>query len=199
MDYNNGKIYTIRSYQTDDIYIGSTTQTLTKRLSTHKSNFKRWKKGTQHYVTSYDIIKYDDVYIELLELWPCSNKMELCRREGELIRSMDCLNKNVAGRTPKEYRDENKEKIKERHKEYRDENKEKIKENKKEFYQENKEKIKEYKKEYYQENKEKIKERQKEYRDDNNEMIKEKCKCECGGKYIYYNKSHQKLQILQKD
>jgi hypothetical protein len=175
MDYSNGKIYTIRSYQTDDIYIGSTTQTLTKRLSIHKSNFKSWKKGKRHYTTSYELIKYDDVYIELLELCPCSNKMELHRREGELIRSMDCINKNVAGRTKQEYRDENKEKIKE---------------NKKEYYQENKEKIKEYKKEYYQENKEKIKERQKEYLDDNNEMRKEKCKCECGGRYTYVNKSH---------
>ena len=170
MDYKNGKIYTIRSYQTDDIYIGSTTQTLTKRLSTHKSNFKRWKKGTQHYVTSYDIIKYDDVYIELLELWPCSNKMELCRREGELIRSMDCINKNVNGRTDKE------------RKEY-------IKEYKKEYYQENKEKIKIKSKEYRAVNKES----QKEYRAVNKDKIKEqrnkKVNCECGGKYTHAVKS----------
>jgi hypothetical protein len=166
MDYKNGKIYTIRSYQTDDIYIGSTTQTLTKRLSKHKSDFKRWKKGTYHYVTSYELIKYNDFYIELLEVCPCSNKMELFRREGELIRSMDCINKNGNGRTTKEY--------------------------KKEYYQENKEKIKEYKKEYYQENKEKLKIQMKEYRAKNkiNEQRNKKVNCECGGKYIYYNKSH---------
>ena len=145
MDYNNGKIYTIRSYQTDDIYIGSTTQTLTKRLSKHKGDFKAWKKGKHHYITSYELIKYDDVYIELLELCPCSNKMELCRREGQLQREMDCVNKGIAGRTRKEYRDDNKEKIKE----------------------------------YVEANKEKI-----------NEMRKEKFTCECGGKYIYANKSH---------
>jgi hypothetical protein len=40
MDYKNGKIYAIRSYQTEDIYIGSTLQTLTKRLSKHKDQFK---------------------------------------------------------------------------------------------------------------------------------------------------------------
>jgi hypothetical protein len=179
MDYKNGKVYTIRSYKTDDIYIGSTTQTLTKRLSKHKGDFKSWKKGKRNYITSYELIKYDDVYIELLEVCPCSNKMELCRREGELIRSMDCINKNVAGRTPKEYKKENKEKIKEKNKEYYQENKDKIKIQMKEYVEANKEKVKEHKKKYVEANKEKI-----------NERGKEKFKCYCGGKYSYYNKSH---------
>jgi hypothetical protein len=109
MDYKNGKIYTIRSYQTDDIYIGSTLQTLTKRLSKHKDSFKNWKNGKYHYVSSFELIKYDDVYIELIELFPCSSKMELNRREGELIRSMDCVNKRIEGRTKQEYYEDNKE------------------------------------------------------------------------------------------
>ena len=112
MDYKNGKIYTIRSYQTDDIYVGSTLQTLTKRLSKHKDSFKNWNNGKYHYVSSFELIKYDDVYIELIELFPCSSKMELNRREGQLIRSMDCLNRRIAGRTDKEWCDDNKDKIK---------------------------------------------------------------------------------------
>ena len=128
MDYKNGKIYTIRSYQTDKIYIGSTTQTLTKRLSLHKANFKMWKKGKHNYSTSFELIKYGYVYIELLELCPCDNKNELCRREGQLQREMECLNKNVAGRTMDEYLEENKDKIKIRKKEYREKNKNKINE-----------------------------------------------------------------------
>jgi predicted GIY-YIG superfamily endonuclease len=40
MDYKNGKIYAIRSHQTDEIYIGSTTQSLSKRFSNHKSKYK---------------------------------------------------------------------------------------------------------------------------------------------------------------
>ena len=35
-NYQNGKIYKIHSYQTDDIYIGSTTNTLSRRFSEHK-------------------------------------------------------------------------------------------------------------------------------------------------------------------
>jgi Uri superfamily endonuclease len=102
MDYKNSKIYAIRSNQTDKIYIGSTINELSKRLSRHKKDFKNWKNGKQNYVTSYELIKYDDVYIELLEKYPCKNRMELCRREGKLIKSMDCVNKCVAGRTQKE-------------------------------------------------------------------------------------------------
>jgi hypothetical protein len=75
----------------------------------------------------------------------------------------------------KEYREKNKEKIKEQKKEYikeyHEKNKEKIKEQKKEYHEKNKEKKKEYyeknkekKKEYYEKNKEKIKEYNKEYR-----------------------------------
>ena len=58
MDYKNGKIYTIRSHQTDEIYIGSTTQTLTKRLSKHKTDYKYWKNGKQHYISSFELIRH---------------------------------------------------------------------------------------------------------------------------------------------
>jgi hypothetical protein len=37
-----------------------------------------------------------------MENYPCHSSEELRRREGEIIRATDCINKNVAGRTPKE-------------------------------------------------------------------------------------------------
>ena len=110
MDYVNGKIYTIRSYQTDKYYIGSTCSTLTKRLSCHKG---KYKNGTLT-STSQEIIKYDDCYIELLEMCECKNKNELRKREGELIRKYkdNIVNCNIAGRTKNEYYNDNLEKIK---------------------------------------------------------------------------------------
>ena len=45
--YANGKIYTIRSHQTDKYYIGSTTQPLSKRFYQHKQLYKRFFKHTQ--------------------------------------------------------------------------------------------------------------------------------------------------------
>ena len=159
MDYKNGKIYVLRSHQTEDIYIGSTTTKLTKRLSKHKSDFKRWKNGKYNYITSFELMKYDDAYIELLELCPCDFKMELCRREGEFIRSMKCINKEIAGRTMDEWREDNKDKIKIQ------------------------------KREYYETNKEIVKEYTKEYREKNKNKINRQYECECGGKYTQPHKS----------
>ena len=127
MDYQNGKIYTIRSHLTDEIYIGSTTQPLTKRLSKHKSDYKIWKNGKRNYVTSFKIIDFGDAYIELLEECPCDSKMLLEKREGELIRSTACVNRCIAGRTKKEYYEDNKEHMKAYKSQWAKDNREKIK------------------------------------------------------------------------
>ena len=59
--YKKGKIYTIRFYDNNIlIYVGSTIQSLYKDI--------------------------DDWYIELYENFPCDNKEQLNKREGELIR-----------------------------------------------------------------------------------------------------------------
>jgi len=169
--YSTGKIYTLRSYQTDDIYIGSTIQELSARMSGHRRNYKRHLNNKCIHITSFDIIKYDDCYIELLELYPCNSKIELERREGYHIRNTDCVNKIIVGRTPKEYREDNKEKIAVKQKEYREDNKEKIAVKQKEYREDNKEKIAVKKKEYYEDNKEKIAVKKKEYYEDNKEKI----------------------------
>jgi len=141
--YNNGKIYSLRSHQTDKIYIGSTTQPLYKRLYDHKNQKVN------------ELANYDDVYIELIEEYPCKNRMELEKKEGEHIRANDCVNKNIAGRTRtcKEYYVDNKNKILELKKQYYLNNKDKISE-----------KSKKYNKQYYLNNKDKISEKNKQYR-----------------------------------
>ncbi len=138
MDYKNGKIYCIRSHKTDDIYIGSTSQPLHKRFYYHKRGYKCWKNGKGKYVTSYKLIdNYDDCYIELIEEFPCENKMQLNKREGELIReNYNVVNKKIAGRTDKEYREDNRDKMKQ----YKEDNKERLKQYNKEYYEKNRDK-----------------------------------------------------------
>ena len=113
MEFQNAKIYTIRSFQTDKYYIGSTNQkTLSQRLSKHGSNYREWLKDKDNgYTTSFEILKYDDYYIELLELYPCNLKAELHKREGELIRlhKDSLVNRCIPCRTLKEYQIDNRE------------------------------------------------------------------------------------------
>ena len=53
----------------------------------------------------------DNCKIELIENYCCECKEELLRREGHYIRENECVNKLIAGRTKKEYKSENKEKL----------------------------------------------------------------------------------------
>lgn len=171
--YHRGKIYAIRSHQTPDIYIGSTCNTLTKRLSEHKSYYKK----NNRYYTSFEILKYPDYYIELIEEFKCENKMELTRREGEIIRATEnCVNKVVAGRTINEWREENKEDIAQKKKIYYQDNKEYFSQKNKEYYEDNKEEIAEKNKIYRENNKEEIIKRKKKYYYDNHELMLEKKK-----------------------
>lgn len=104
--YQHSKIYKIVSDQTNRIYVGSTVNVLSKRLSEHKSMYKRYKNGSHHYVTSFDIVQYDDAKIILVESYPCNNKDELRARERYHIETLDCVNRCIPGRSAKEYRDE---------------------------------------------------------------------------------------------
>jgi hypothetical protein len=127
--YQNSKIYAIKSFQTNDVYYGSTTKSLSKRLSRHKEDYRRWQKNKYHYVTSYEVMKFDDCYIELYELYPCNSKTELERREGQIIRAnVDAINQRIAGRTKKEYDRDNVDNKKKYDQQYRKANRDKINE-----------------------------------------------------------------------
>ena len=93
-----GYVYALRSYQTDDVYIGSTFGTLRHRLYYHKHDLKQHNGGKYKYVSSYEIVKYEDAFIEMIEKYENVNKMELHRHEGVTIRNTEnCVNKRIAG------------------------------------------------------------------------------------------------------
>ena len=79
--YTDGKIYKIISSQTDQLYIGSTIQPLSKRLYEHRRHFQNHKEGSYHYVSSFDMIAYDDHAIILIENYSCKTKEQLLARE----------------------------------------------------------------------------------------------------------------------
>ena len=109
MDYKNGKIYQILNNINDEVYVGSTIQSLSKIMYDHRMHSKY-----QH-CNFYKLMKEigpDSFYIELIESYPCNNKEELNAREGYFIRERGTLNKAIIGRTPKQWVEDNKEHVK---------------------------------------------------------------------------------------
>ena len=184
MDYSNGKIYCIRNYLTDDIYVGSSCQPLCKRLSWHNSSLNKQKCNNNQLYRKMREIGKEHFYIELLEKYPCSSKEELRAREGQYIRQIGNLNKRIENRTKQQWTEDNIDKVKKAKEKYYEENKDIVKDRVKQHYEENKEEKLEYQKRYYERHKEKIKDRESQYRRNNSEKIKEhayeKISCECG-------------------
>ncbi len=150
-NYANGKIYTIRFHNSNEIYIGSTTQSLAVRFGGHKRN----KSSLFNLINNKYNGNWEECYYELYENFSCNNKEELCKKEGEVIRlfkddeNYDCINCRIAGRTQSEYNIQ-----------YRKDNLEKERERDKKYYYENKEKKSMYNKIWYENNKEKLKSHQ---------------------------------------
>ena len=191
----NGKIYTIRSYETELIYVGSTTEKrLSARFSKHKASYKIYSKSGKNYTTACEILKYSDAYIELVrEVLNCT-KDELRKIEGQYTREIKCVNKNIAGQTQKEYKDTHKEQIKEYYTEYYTENKDEILKKTKEYKDTHKEQIKEQNKEYYTDNKDKYKKYYAENKDEIQQQKSSKYICECGKELTSNHKArHNKV------
>ena len=192
--YKRGMIYTIRCYSDDTmIYVGSTINTLSKRFNKHKEECKTNKSKIKFH-SLIENNDWTDWYIELYEAYPCNNKKELERREGQVIREIGTLNKIIAGRTQKEYCYDNAKKINEWRKKWVENNIEKVKEYKKKYIENNREIINKKKKEVYENNREILLEKCKVYRENNCEKILQKVCCNiCGFNTQKSNlKRHQK-------
>ena len=175
-DYSNGKIYTIRSHQTNKYYIGSTRMnTLAQRLGKHRSNYKDYLKDNirNNYISSFDLLMYNDHYIELLEDYPCSSKEQLFKREGELQRQFksEIVNRIITGRTQLEYYNDNlehfkayRESHKDEYKAYCETHKEELKAYRKDYYDNHKEDIILHQKAYYELHKDHIIQQTKQYK-----------------------------------
>jgi hypothetical protein len=205
-DYQKGQIYTIR-YRLDDtlLYVGSTTQPLHKRWAEHKRKYNNPSSFNYNTFLSQimrDTNDFQNWYIELYKAFPCNSKRELEREEGNIIRLLHSnLNQVIAGRNYEEWREDNKERLKEYYQQWYKENKEERSIKSKEYRENNKEKLKEYEKlryirrqqdenykqykseyakNYNQINKEIVSEKKKVYRENNKEKINERMECLCG-------------------
>ena len=127
IDYSQAKIYKIVCNTIRLTYVGSTCKPrLCQRLNQHVQDFKAFKNGKRHYLTSYEVLKNNNYSIVFFErVLQCTNKDELKQFERKFIEQIDCVDKVIPCRTQKEYKENNKDKIRE-------------------YYQDNKDKIKQY-------------------------------------------------------
>ncbi len=129
-DYSKGKIYKIECNITNDVYYGSTRQSLSERLALHKSS---------RTCTAINIIDRGNYTCKIIEEYPCDSKKELEAQERWWIENNVCINKQVPGRT----REENKEYLLQQKKKYREANRDAIITQRKIYYEQNKDKVNE--------------------------------------------------------
>ena len=122
MGYENGKIYMvyplIDNINKEDIYIGSTKDKLYNRIAKHRYEYRNKNRNkTKRCIDDlFDKYGLENCKIELIYNFPCNSKNELNREEGTYIRNNKCINKQIAGRTQKEWYEDNKERILEQRK-----------------------------------------------------------------------------------
>ena len=184
IDYKNGKIYQVVCNITGETYVGSTARSLEDRLIEHEKPSNR--------CCSKQIIERGDYYIELLETYPCESEFELNRKEGEYQKTIECINKVIAGRTEAEWREDNKEEHKIKRKKYAA-----IHSERNALKSRN----------YYKDNKERVLERDKQYRIKNAEKIKahkiQKITCDCGSTITHdhitrHKRSKKHIDLMNK-
>ena len=112
--YENGKIYKITDAGYNKCYIGSTCESLSKRMERHRKHYREYNAGkTRKKTTALDIFNefaLENCKIELIEGYPCSSKEEWLKREGHYIKEIERVNKMVAGRTRQEWKQDKPEK-----------------------------------------------------------------------------------------
>jgi len=148
MSYQNGKIYKVICSETGDVYIGSTYTSLADRMRGHTAP----SNGTMSK-------SFMNPTIHLINEFPCNNKAELLAEERKFVKEMECVNRNIPGRTRKERDADNSNKIKQQTKQYK------------------------------LDNADEIKKWNKQYNIDNADKINKKFDCQCGGKYTHAHKS----------
>ena len=135
VDYSKGKIYKITNDYNDEIYVGSTCNTLVKRFIQHKSKRKSEDLVHKPLYKLINEIGFDRFRIELIENFPCDDKYQLRQREGYWIRQLGNMNRCIAGMGDK------KEYHKHYWKEYYEENNNEYNDNRKKDYHNRKDEI----------------------------------------------------------
>ncbi len=93
VDYSQAKIYKMTNDANNDIWIGSTCDTLVKKFSFHKNDaIRNLSKDCiiHNLIREYGFEKFR---IQLIEDFPCEDLYQLRQRQGYYIRELKAINK----------------------------------------------------------------------------------------------------------
>ena len=171
IDFSNTVFYKIvcKDLSIKELYVGHTTN-FTKRKCSHKTSCNN-EKGNGYNLSLYKFIRenegWENFDMIMIHRQSCIDVYDARAVERGFIETLFAtLNFQIPNRTKQEWKELNKDKIKEQSKIYREANKEKITESQLKYSEANKEKIKESSIIYREANKDKIKakrENDKEY------------------------------------
>jgi hypothetical protein len=167
--YADSKIYVLWC-EDEHFYIGSTIESLGRRLARHKQDSKIFT--TRKVYAHINTLGWDCVNIQLIEAFSCNSRKELLEKENEyicsLIQDINCLNEKAAHTTAEE--------LLAYQAAYRQEYHDKIMNYKRHYRKEQAEKIAAYNKQYVADHAEEVSQRKKVYNEKNKEQIAAKCK-----------------------
>ena len=127
-----GTIYKIECFKTNQIYYGSTTKTLFEKMREFFENYIEYQNGAHPYQAPFALFRGNDYKFFLINITDYEHIFELKNKTLQYIKENDCINKSfvdeVKKKTGKEYREANKDKIKEYKRAYREANKDTINE-----------------------------------------------------------------------
>jgi hypothetical protein len=93
-----GRIYRISAPTCDKVYVGSTKTTLAARLGRHRRQMRGYKRGTYHYVSSFDVLEHPNAAIDLLEEAEYQDMQQFREREAHWITRHASCNRVMPGR-----------------------------------------------------------------------------------------------------
>jgi hypothetical protein len=132
-------------------YVGSTVQSLNRRMSNHINLYKRWEEDKNHYCSSFEIIQHDGYEVMVIEEVAKETNDDLRCRERFWVEWYGIANLVNKSR-PQVTREEQVEQHKKYHAANRDERNRKARE----YNAANREEIKLKKREYYVANRDEI-------------------------------------------
>jgi hypothetical protein len=94
-----GRIYRISAPGCDRVYVGSTRQTLSTRLSKHQYAMRRWQRGNYPYMTSFVLVGQPDVSIDVIEEEEFQDIQHMRDREAYWIARLPSVNRCTPGRS----------------------------------------------------------------------------------------------------